>query len=299
MEKNRESTIHIKSVGFKETEVKFHAQVRCDIGTDQHLQKEKIIKDHGITPGGNVFLVTHEFENEAAAASACAKIISFKDAPSPFGELMKHIEGIKTEGKKLIFGIRLPPSFERDTEGMHELSVFMGDLAHVNQFLTLNLKSSKSIKEILTDTTCSPIAQALGTIDILAKLSANKELPIKILDFFATLNGTETRKKEYRFIGRAIAAFHHLSFEVDLRETTEKMKGLYKGTIFKGMAKLFGMLRGMAEGLGILDIVKHGGNTTKIYFCLPPLISLEVTFFAPTAYEAFEQISTTPPTAPQ
>lgn len=291
MAENRESCITVKSKEFKDEDTKFQVLLKVDFGTKQCNERINYIKNYGMDPPNNCALITHEFETEEAAKNCAAKVEEFKGEGGPLGIAGKHIECYKTVGNKLVVSWRADANFIKDMEVMHEFATFLGDFASINQHLEFKIADSRGIKDIFVQNPqVSPMATFLSGFCCKLTLSARKDLPLKIGDFVAT-KVPEYEQKEVKMASRLFASFHHLNLEVDLADPSQEMKSTLKKEIMMGVSAIGGMIYQMGEQMGLLEIAKHGGNTTKLVFCVTPLVSFEITFFAPGAYETIEKIN--------
>ena len=291
MGENRESVILVKSPNFKDEDAKFTLAFRFDFGTMQCSQRMDQIKGLGVEPSNNCALVTHDFETEEGAQQAATKILELKEMIPP----LKYLESAKAIGKKLVACIRADAKFIEESNIIQVLAASMGDFAAINQYFELRLGTSRDLKAILGDSSASPLALALETFCFKATLSARKELPIKIAEFAASTVHSAEEQKQIKFVGRCFSTFHHLTYTVDLKEPTQEMRGSFKEAIASILMGGAQMAYGMLEQLGILEIAKTGGASTRLAFCISPLLSFEVNLFAPKALEVFTQLGTQAP----
>ncbi len=292
MTENRESLFQIKSAGFKDSDVKFQISLRLDFGRAQCSERMNKIKALGIDPSNNAIAVVHEFPNEAAATAFVAKATEMKTMLAPqIGKPAELLESIKAEGNKAVVTLRFPPEAAAPLGILEAVAGSMGDFADKHQFAEFRFANSRSLKDICTDQSASPIALAVETLCVKLVLSLQKDLPIKIADFVSQM-APESEKPHVALAGRAFAAFHHFKLEMDLKEPTEAMKQIAKNEAAMGLMSVAQMAVGMASQFGCMDVVKNGGSQTTATLCLTPILSFEFTLFAPTVVETLEKLST-------
>jgi hypothetical protein len=293
MEANRESNITFKSGNYNPENAKFKFCVRIDIGNQQYAEKAEKIKAMGITPAKNVVVIVKDFENEEGAKKLPPLIEQFK-AGGMLGPLTELAEPIKVEGAKCIIPVRLPPQAVAMLSMLHAINDALGDLSSKHQFIELSFSEGRTIKDIISDPVISPLAVALNAICLQFKLSIQKELPIKLGTFAAGL-APETERAQIKLASELLAAFHHLKFELEIAEPGEALKQAFKNEILAGLMGMAQMAIGMATQFGVMEIAKDGKGLTTAYLCLDPLISLDFTLDATTAFEALEKLATPPP----
>jgi hypothetical protein len=288
MGENRESVILVKSPNFKDEDAKFTLGLRVDFGTTQCSQRMEQHKALGVEPANNCFVVTHDFETEEGAQQAATKAMELKAMIPP----LKSLESAKAVGKKLVLCVRPDDHDMERVKIIADFATFLGEFAAVNQYFELRLGSSRDLKAILGDQSASPLALALETFCFKTTLSARKELPIKIADFAASLSTSAEEQQNFKLAGRCFGAFHHLTYTVDLKEQTSEMRETLREQITGALMMGAQMAYGMLSSFGVMEVVKSGGASTRLTFCLSPLLSLEVNLFAPKALEVFTQLAT-------
>ena len=288
-EENRESVISIKSVSFKDEDVKFQIGLRMDFGKIQCTERMDKIRALGIEPSNNAISIVHEFESETAAENMVTKVNEFKAVAGPqIGKPMELLESIKAVGKKVVVSLRLPPEAVEPLSKLEDVSKSMGDFASRHQFLEFKIADCRNLNEIISDTTVSALSKALEAMCIKFTLSMNKLMPIKVAEFISTM-APGPAQAQVMLAGHAVAAFHHLKLEIELREPNEDMKQVLKNHILMGIIGGSQMLYGMGEQYGFMEVAKNGGAQTTAMLCLSPILSFEFTIFAPTAVQAIEK----------
>lgn len=288
MEGNRESLICIKSEHYKEAENKVLIDLKLDLGKQICDQRLNAIKDLGIEPNNNCVVIVHEFETEAAAKKLDETIEDFK-TKGMLGPLTPLAEKLKIVGKKVAMCIRFPPEIAAQCGMVEAIAATLGDLTDKHQFFEFSFASSQSLKEILHDPVASPIAAAWNSLCLKLIVSAQKQLPIKIGEFVASIS-PEDHKEQIKFVSQAIATFHHLRFEMELREPGEALKQAFKAQIYGTLVGVAQMALGMGEQFGVMEIFKNGGVKTTATVCVNPFVSFEFTLLAPTAIESIEKL---------
>lgn len=290
MEPNRDSLICIKSANFKPEAVQFEIGYRMDFGKPQVTEVLKTITDLGVSPPENTAVLVHEFTTEEGAKQAAEKIEFFMGEGSPFGPTVSMFAGKPVvKGKQLIMSAKVPEPMAAPLGILEPLAAALGELASNHQFFEVKLSASKTLKEILTNTAVSPLASFLDAFCFKVSLNHNKELPIKLAEFFATMAPGEEEK--IKTVGHVVSSFHHLKFEVDLRDASEEMKGLLKAEIQAALPQGAMMALGMAGQFGLLEIAKLGGIKTVIYANASPLIKFEFSILMPTAIDTVEALA--------
>eukprot|EP01022_Parablepharisma_sp_SALTPOND_P018736 TRINITY_DN3103_c0_g1_i1.p9 TRINITY_DN3103_c0_g1~~TRINITY_DN3103_c0_g1_i1.p9 ORF type:complete len:316 (+),score=58.93 TRINITY_DN3103_c0_g1_i1:10033-10980(+) len=288
MSDNRESLISIRSVNFKDEDIKFQLSFRMDFGRNECAERMNKIKSLGIDPSNNAVAVTHEFVSEEAAQAMATKINEFKAAMGvQLGKMMELCESVRAEGKKVVVCLRLPPEGAAALSILEAVAESMGDFASKNQFLDFKFSNSATMKEIMSVTNASLVANVLQSLHMKLALSLNKELPVKIAEFVSSM-APESEKSKVMFAGRMASAFHHFNIEVELKDAKESAKQAYKNEIMMGMMGVSQMLFGMGEQFGFIEAAKNGGSQTTVMLCLSPILSFEFGLYAPTALEALE-----------
>ena len=284
MEANRESTICIKGAKYKEDDVKFELAFRVDFGTTECQRRMDKIKAMGTEPANNCVLVCHEFETEEGMTKAAAKVEELK-TQGMLGPATEVLEAVKKDGKKLIGCFRIPAEITGALSLLDGLAASLGpEFAAKNQYFEIMLSDSKALKDVVHDPSASVLSSALEAICIKLTLAVQKDLPIKIAEFVATL-APPMAQDQIKLVGQAFATFDHLKLDVVLRDPTEAMKGAYKDEMTMGIAQMGGMALMMATQLGVMDIAKTGGVRTIATLCFSPLLSFSFRVLAPTAVE--------------
>lgn len=295
MEANRESLISFKSGNITPENAKFKLCIRADIGTEKCNQTLEKIKAMGITPANNVVVIEKDFENEEGAKKVAPLLDGFK-AQGMLGPATELTEPVKVIGANCIVPIRLPPPAVAVLSMLHAVNDAIGDIASKQQFVEFCISEGRTIKEILSDQTASPIAAALSALSIQFKLSTQKEFPVKLCNFIAGMAPSEEEKGKIKLFGDFLGAFHHVKLEVDIAEPGEALKQAFKNEMLMGLMGMAQMGIMMGTQFGILDVAKQGKGLTKAYLCLSPLVAVEFTLDAPTALEALESLA--PPSPP-
>jgi hypothetical protein len=283
MASNRESVIVVKGASFKEEETKFHMTFRYDFGTAECKQRIEGHKALGLEIGDNCLVLTHDFETNEAAQQAVDKLIALK----PILEPLQRIELIKASGKTLIAQMGISQDTLNKIPMLAEFASAVGDFASINQFVSIDLKASRDLKDMFCDPTASPLALGLDSMCLKLTLSARKEMPVKIADFVATRLPASQQPK-VKLIGRGVSAFHHLTYNVDLKSLNEEMRTLMKADIelpFHAGAQSF--YAGLVQ-LGLFDVLKSSSTTTKVTFCVSPLLSFDFSLYAPKTLEVLQ-----------
>lgn len=288
MGENRESVISVKSASFKDEDVKFQLSYRFDFGTKEYNERFQKIQAFGVDPPNNTLVVTHEFETEEAAKQMAAKMLELQ--AGPFEEPLKLLKSAKAVGRTFVACFHPKEGFDEDMEEIKGFTTAIGDFAAVNQYFEFKLATSRSVKDIIQDPSKSPLTSALDAFCLKLNCSARKELPIKVSEYVAT-KVPPHEAEEAKLVGRAIAAFHHLTYNLELSPPKEDVMGEMKEGMVGMMSGLAKMLYGMAEQLGLASILKCGGSRINALFCITPLLSMEGNVFAPTVFETFETLA--------
>jgi hypothetical protein len=287
MGENRESVILVKSPSFKEEDTKFSLVVRVDFGTQQCTQRMEQSKAFGVEPSANCIVITHDFETEEAAQQAAAKAMELKGVIPP----LKDLESAKALGKKLVVFVRPDEGDLANIKVVDEFAKFVGDFAAINEYFELRLASSRDLKALLGDPSASPLALAAESICLKATLSFRKDLPIKIANFAASRSTSAEEQKKLKLAGHVYAAFHHITYTVDLKEPTGDMRETLKEPITGMMMMGAQMAYGMLSQLGIMEIAKAGGTSTRATLLMSSLLSFEVNLIAPKGFEVLTQLA--------
>lgn len=288
MEANRESLICIKSEHYKETENKFLISLKLDFGKTVCKEKMENIKAAGYEPSNNCVVIFHEFDTVEAAASLVKKIEDFK-AGGMLGPVAELYQPPKVEGKKVHFCCRLPPPAIEPLGMLEAVAASMGDFVDKHQYIEFTVANSHSIKDIMGDFSVTPIANLLQAMCFKLKISTQKHLPAKILNFVAEM-GPESQKEKFKMLGEGLSSFNHLRLEMELSEPSQTMKDQFKNEILQGLVMGAQMVVGMATQFELMEIAKQGGVKTKATLCLSPMISIELSIEAPTAIETLEKL---------
>jgi hypothetical protein len=291
MEENRESSITVKSLGAVPESAPLKINLKLDFGKAQCTERMNKIQAFGFTPPNNCITIVKEFETSDAAKKAEEKLAELKTQGALPPPLVEMLQPLKIEGTTAILGVKLPPPAAAGLSVLHGLADSMGDFASIHQYLEFTLADARSLKDILTDPAASPVASALQAVFMQLKLSMNKELPVKIANFFAELIPSENEKKQMKLVAQGFASFHHLKLEIELDEPAEEVKNAYKNEITMMLSGVAQSLLMMAEQFGVLQLAKQGSGLTKAYLCLSPILSFELTVNAPTTIEALEKMA--------
>lgn len=283
MEEKRESVICVKGSEFKEADVRFGITFKMDFGKNECLENMAKISALGIAPSECAVAIVHEFDTEDGAKKFVEKLGELKEMIPP----LSMMELTKAEGKKVIISVRLPPNLVDTVQILGAVADSMGDFASQHQFLEFKILISKAMKDFLHCTEGTPLSSALEALCLKLTLDTKKELPIKIAEFFKSLTGSTDPSID--MVGNAVAAFHHLKLDVELRKPTEFLKSAFKDPIAGALMEIASRLYGMGTDMGFIDIVKQGGVKTVAYLCLAPILSFEFTLLAPTAVESIEK----------
>lgn len=293
MEPNKESVICVKSAAFKPENVQLEARFRVDFGKPLCSERMEMLRGLGVDPANNTLVFVHEFPSEDGAKKAAAKIQELKETDSPVALIAPYLTVLKAEGNKLIMAAAAPPPMiQMPAQILTQAAMSMGDLVDKPQHFELKLSASKTIKDILTKTEAqSPVANFLEQFCFKATLAIQKDLPIKIGDFIATM-APPHHQSEPKMAGRIVSCFHHLNLDIELREPVEEIKKLFKDEAMMMLPQMAGMGYGMGMQLGVIDVAKMGGQKTTVYLCLTPMLRFEFEIFAPTVIDALETIAT-------
>ena len=291
MVENRESVISVRSANFKDGDVKFQIGFHMDFSTIDCTERMNKIKEIGIVPSENAIVAVHEFPTEEAAEEMVNKINELK---AVFGaqteKIEKLIESVKKVGKKVVVCARIPPEATAPLVILEMMSGSMGDFAAKREFVDFRISHSKELKDILDSQNSSIAANVLDAMSIKLVLSLNKEFPVKMAEFLASL-APEHEKERVKMMGHFISSFHHLRLEVELQDPSQTVKEAYKNELMMGLMGLSQMAYQMGEQFGVIEAMKKGGSKTNIMLCLNPVLSFEVDFMMPTAVDTLEKIA--------
>lgn len=287
-EEIRESYVQVKAPGYKEEDTKFCASMRCDFGTNECKAQMDQIKAEGFEPANDCVMITHEFASELGAAKMKERTEQMKTEPGPLQQVAKLVEKIVLNGKKLQICVRCPKDMSKDLAILNTVAASFGEFQFKHQWAEFKVSDSKLLQDILCDKSSSPIASLLQAFCMRFSLSVHKDLPTKIFDFISTI-APPYEKDQIALVGKIISTFHHLKLDVDLREPTEDMKALFKEESMGMIAQLAMMAFGMAEQMGMSEILQNGGKKTTAVLCFAPFLKFEFNVFAPTALDGLQK----------
>lgn len=275
----RESHFIIKSDTFNPelTKLKFH--LKLNFGSNEYEANLNKIKELGVEPSENVFVLSSEFNNEEAAQTAVTKISGIYENLFPTLGIPPVWETPKAQGKVFVATFRAPEAVAGQLAMVEPMVNSLGEIASSDQYFEFELSTYSPIKEIISGGDNVPEADLKNGVLVKFALVTHKELPTKVAALLSSMGAEDSNLK----LGSEIlASIKHIRFDIGFSSHGPPNKEAMKNEVLGWIQTAFMAL----TPLDLLDVVKTMGGTMKGTMCISPVVSIDLTIFCPEIIEA-------------
>lgn len=280
MNELRESHFIIKSGTHNPDLAKAKIQLKVNFGSNEYENNLNKIKELGIEPSENVFVISSEFNSEEAAQVAVTKVTNIYENILPTLGIPAVWETPKAQGKVFVATFRVPEASAEQLKMLEPIVGSLGEMTSSDQHLEFEFSGDPSFKEVFTEEENVPESGSL----VKFALVTHKDLPTKITSILSGMMGPKA--DSLKIGGEVLASIKHIKFDIAFDQTSFLDKEATKNIM---MASIQTIIMALTP-LDLLDVVKTIGGTIKGTMCISPIISVDLIIYLPALIETLNTV---------